>query len=497
MPIDSQKAGDDVKWPMEYTLVSEGDIMEAQPLREKDEASEDGKLGLFALTWPIFLELFLFTLIGITDTFMLSGLSDEAVSAVGAVNQFMFIAILVLEVIGNGASIVVAQYIGSRKLQEAGKIGANAVTLNLLIGLLMSVGFLLCGDALLQTANLQGNVLVLAQSYTAIVGGGLFLQAIINTLASMIRTYGYTRESMLISLGINIVHVAGNYLLIFGKFGFPQLGVEGAAISTVLSRGLGLVVFFLVYYRLVEYKATWKDYAAITKSYVGKICRVGIPSAFEQITYNACQSVFLYYATFLGAAALASRQYVLNISMMIYLFSLAIGMGTAIITGRLVGAGRPEEAYRQVWRSLRWGFVCTVIVNIAVIVFREPIMGLLTADPDILRISTQVILLSILLETGRVFNIILINSLRAAGDAKLPVYMGLISMVGISLPLGYVLAFHAHLGLAGIWLAVAADEWIRGVVMFFRWRSRAWERKSLVDPPREASRQLGKDVPAG
>lgn len=71
--------------------------------------------------------------------------------------------------------------------------------------------------------------------------------------------------------------------------------------------------------------------------------------------------------------------------------------------------------------------------------------------------------------------------MRAAGDAKLPVYMGLISMVGVSLPLGYFLAFHAQLGLAGVWLAVAVDEWIRGIVMFFRWRSRAWERKSLVD----------------
>ncbi|MED4583606.1 MATE family efflux transporter [Brevibacillus choshinensis] len=455
--------------------------MDAQTVQVQS-GEETKRISLFSLTWPIFLELFLFTLIGITDTFMLSGVSDEAVSAVGAANQFVFIAILVLEVIGHGASIVVAQYIGSRKLDEAAKIGAIAITLNLMIGILISIGFLLLGSALLSTMNLQGEILKLAQSYTAIVGGGLFLQAIINTLASMIRTYGYTRESMLISLGINIVHVVGNYLLIFGNGGFPELGVEGAAISTVFSRALGLIVFFWAYYRLIEYKVELKDYVTITKSYVSKICRVGIPSAFEQITYNGCQAIFLYYVTFLGAAALASRQYVLNISMFIYLFSLAIGMGTAIITGRLVGAGRQEEAYQRVWVSLRWGFLYTVIINIVVIVFREPIMGLFTNDPDILRISTQVILLSIFLETGRVFNIILINSLRAAGDAKFPVYMGLISMVGVSLPLGYVLAFHANLGLAGVWLAVAADEWIRAVVMFFRWRSRAWERKSLVDP---------------
>ena len=100
------------------------------------------------------------------------------------------------------------------------------------------------------------------------------------------------------------------------------------------------------------------------------------------MTYQGCQSVFLYDVTFLGAASLASRQYMLNISTFIYLSSMAIGMGTAIITGRLVGAGRQEEAYGRVWKSLSWGLLCTVLINLVVIVFREPILGLFTKDPE-------------------------------------------------------------------------------------------------------------------
>ncbi|MGG1530607.1 MATE family efflux transporter [Brevibacillus agri] len=456
--------------------------MDAKIAERQTGRREISAYNLFALTWPIFLELLLFSLIGITDTFMLSGVSDQAVSAVGAANQLIFIAILILEVVGNGASNVVAQYIGSKKMVDAARVGAVAITLNLLIGIVISVCFVLFGNALLTHVNLQGEILALAQSYIAIVGGGLFLQALINTLASMIRTYGFTKESMFISLGINVIHVIGNYLLIFGRFGFPELGVEGAAISTVLSRALGLIVFFWAFYRLIEVKVGFKEYVAIKRSYVGKICRVGIPAACEQIMYHACQLVFFYYVTFLGKASLASRQYVLQLSMFIYLFSVAIGMGTAIITGKLVGAGRPDEAYGRVWKSLRWGLLYTAVVNTLIIVFREPIMGMFTTDPQVLQISSTIILLSILLETGRVFNIVLINSLRAAGDTQFPVYMGLISMIGISLPLGYVLAFYAGLGLAGVWLAVATDEWIRGIMMFFRWRSRAWERKTLIDP---------------
>ena len=94
--------------------------------------------------------------------------------------------------------------------------------------------------------------------------------------------------------------------------------------------------------------------------------------------------------------------------------------------------------------------------------------------------GAQVILLSIFLETGRTCNLVIINSLRASGDAKFPVYMGLISMVCMSLPLGYVLVFQLHLGLAGVWIAIACDEWLRAIIMFFRWKSRAWEKHGLI-----------------
>ncbi|RNB91758.1 MATE family efflux transporter [Brevibacillus fluminis] len=440
---------------------------------------------LSKLTWPIFLELLLFTLMGSADTFMLSGVSDRAVSAIGVANQYIFIAVLVLEVIGNGASIVVAQYIGSKKWREAAKISAAALTLNLAIGLLISAAFVLFGRSLLQAVNLHGDLFDYAQHYLLVVGGGLFMQALINTLASLIRTYGFTKESMYVSFGMNLIHIVGNYLLIFGHFGFPELGVTGAAISTVISRGVAMLVFLWMLYRVMEVKMEKRDYVFIANEHVSKILRIGIPSAFEQITYSACQSVFLYYVTFLGAESLASRQYAMNISMFIYMFSLAIGMGTSIITGRLVGAGQLEEAYKRVWSSLRWGLILTVIVNVIAILFRDQLIRIFTTDPEIIRLGSQVILLSILLETGRVFNLILISSLRAAGDAKFPVYMGLLSMVGMSLPLGYVLAFHFELGLPGIWLAIACDEWTRGIIMFFRWRSKAWEKKGLVSPSKE------------
>jgi len=450
-------------------------------------AIEDGKrlgkqLNLFMLTWPIFLEVFLFMMMGIADTFMLSALSDDAVSGVGAANQYVHIAILILEVVGNGAAIVVSQYLGSKRYLEAAKISALAVTLNLIVGLIMSVLFLIFSKNIMIAMNLEGEVLEHASKYLIIVGGAIFLQAIINSLAAIIRVHGFTKQAMFVSLGMNIFHVVCNYALIFGKFGFPEMGVQGAAISSVISRLLALLVFFWLLYRVMEYRVEFRYYIGLSKEYIGKILQIGIPSALEQVMYQGCQIIFLYYVTFLGTESLAARQYAVNISMFTYLFAIAIGMGTAIIIGRLVGGNKKEEAYKSVWKSVKWALLFTICMLILVMTFRYPLLRLFTDNKDVIELGASVLLLSVLLETGRTVNIVIISSLRAAGDAKYPVLIGGLSMVGLSLPLGYILVFICDLGLTGIWLAIAADEWIRAIVMFFRWKSRKWENYSLVAP---------------
>ncbi|MGG0655258.1 MATE family efflux transporter [Rummeliibacillus pycnus] len=440
------------------------------------------KLSLFHLTWPIFLEVFLFTLMGVADTFMLSALADDAVAGVGAANQFIHITILILEVIGNGASIVVAQYIGSKRYEEVPKIAAVAITMNLAIGLVLSSLFVFFSKQMMIAMNLHGDVLQYADQYLAIIGGGIFLQALINATAAIVRVHGWTRQTMYVSVAMNVLHIVGNYMLIFGKFGFPELGVQGAAISSVISRAIALVVFFWLLYQVLEFKIDFKYYLALPKEYIKKILEIGVPSALEQVLYQGCQITFLYYVTFLGSEALAARQYAYNISMFTYLFAMAIGSGTAIIVGRYVGANRKDDAYNQLWTSVKWAISFTLVMVAFVMIFRYPLMRIFTDNPEVIEIGASVLLLSILLETGRTFNITIINSLRAAGDARYPVIIGFFSMVCMSLTLGYLLVFHLHLGLVGVWLAIAADEWCRAILVFFRWKSRKWERYALVSP---------------
>ncbi len=109
-------------------------------------------------------------------------------------------------------------------------------------------------------------------------------------------------------------------------------------------------------------------------------------------------------------------------------------------------------------------------------------MSIFTNDPEVIRLGANVLLLSIVLETGRTINIIIVNALRASGDAKFPLWIGMFTMVGMSVPLGYLFVFKLDMGLAGIWLAIASDEWLRAIIMSLRWRSRSWEKHALVKP---------------
>ena len=157
---------------------------------------------------------------------------------------------------------------------EASKISALAVTLNLIVGLVISTGFLLFSKHMMLAMNLQGDVLTYAQNYLSIVGGAIFLQAIINSLVAIIRVHGFTKQAMFISLGMNMIHIAGNYVLIFGKFGFPELGVQGRHFFCCQPT-YSAYCFLSLLYRVMEYRVKLQYYFTLSKEYIGKILKSG------------------------------------------------------------------------------------------------------------------------------------------------------------------------------------------------------------------------------
>jgi putative MATE family efflux protein len=447
---------------------------------EKSANRSTPQLSLLTITWPIFVELFLQVIMGSTDTIMLSHISDDAVAAVGVANQLIFLCILIFSFVSSGTAVALSQYLGAGLKDETKKVTAISITLNLVIGLVISLFMVIFRTELVSFFHLPEHIAELGEQYLMIVGGTVFLQAVLITVSSILRANGFTRDAMMISITMNVIHLIGNAILIFGLLGFPEMGVIGVSISTAISRAIALALILKLLYDRIPINLKLRDYITIDGIQIKRILKIGVPAAGEQICFNLSQLAITAIIAMLGAASLTTRVYTQNIVSFILVFGLAMGQGTQILIGYKAGARDFEGAYHQLLKSLRYSLIMTVAIAIVVAIFREPLLSFFTKDDEIISMGSTLLLLCLILEPGRTFNLVVINSLRATGDANISLIMGFISMWGISVPLAYFLGIHLGFGLPGIWIAFIVDEWFRGITMYFRWRSRVWEKKVLV-----------------
>ncbi|MBB3155903.1 putative MATE family efflux protein [Paenibacillus endophyticus] len=436
--------------------------------------------GLFTLTWPIFIELLFGMLLGAVDTMMLSGYSDEAVAAVGIANQVLTVAGMIFGFITIGTAVMLNQWLGAGQFGGVERISSTSLTLNLMLGLIISAALFFFPEAFISLFHLSDEVSRIGEAYLSIVGGSMFMIALTMTLGTMLRCRGIVKEMMVLSLVINVINILGNYLVLMEPFGLPVLGVEGVAAVTWVCRIISLLGFLVLCYRKLEHPIRLISPRRIQGGDLRYLFKLGLPSAGEPVSYNLSQSIITYFITLLGAAALTTKIYTQNMTSFIFIISMAVGSGTQIIVGHLIGADKKEDAYRSGVYSLKVGLLLTGSVSVILYFISEPLLRLFTSDTDIIQLGTELFLLSIWLEPARACNMVLISSLNSAGDVRFPVIIGIISMWGISVPLAYVMGITLNMGLAGIWIAFAIDEWVRAGLMFYRWRRRAWKKVVLV-----------------
>ncbi len=436
------------------------------------------KKKLFQLTWPIFLEAVLFSVIGSVDVMMLSGYADNAVGGVGAVNQVMSLFQVVANIITAGTGILCAQYIGAEKTTaEKQPLILGSLMVNGILGILFSMAAVFFADPLLSMVNIDEALRPYAREYLKIVGGFLFLQMITMTCFTVIRAHGKTRSTMVFSLGMNLVNVVLNFLLINGHFGFPRMGVAGAAIATVVSKILACTACGIYLFRFVlpdfSFRPRWKEMLASTKT----VLAYGSPAAGEQISYTLSKLVVMAMVNSLGAAAANAYTYLNTVVCYVYLLSMALGQGCSIMVGWEVGKRRGLEAKSICQFAANCSFVSSIGAVALLCLLRKPVFGLFTKDSQIIALASAALLTNFILEAGRSRNLVLVNALRAAGDVRFPLYIGLVSMWLFSVGFSWLLGIYLGWGLVGIWIALGLDECCRAIGMQIRWNSEAWAKK--------------------
>lgn len=434
---------------------------------------------LFQLAWPLFFEIAFMMMFGIVDTMMLSRFSDSAVAAVGISNNVLQFVAVFLNVVAAGVAVVIAQNIGANKNDTAREVADNAVLLNFGIGVFLSLIIVFFQRQILSMMQTPPELLAQAQSYIFILGSTLFINSLVGVAGSILRAYGYTKVVMNVSIASNLVNIVGNFILIFGLFGFPALGVVGAAISTLLSRIVLLGVAFYILHKNTGIHLFKSLFLKPTKLHIYQIAKIGLPRALENFSYSFAQLVITAIVATLGAQMITTRVYVNNITMFAYLITLAIGQAAQIKIGYLVGENKMDEAYKQGIRAGLFGALSSFVLIVLITIWYRPLFSLLTHDPLILDTIQNILYICIFLELGRSANIIVISMLTGAGDATFPVIMAVISMWSLAVGGSYLLTGSFALGLVGVFIAQALDECFRGMAMWWRWLSKAWMKKRL------------------
>lgn len=438
------------------------------------------KKQLKLLTIPVFIEMALVMLLGAVDTVMLSRYSDNSVAAVGLDNQLISLVFLVYQFFSMGAAILCAQYIGAGLRKRLVQVVGMALVVNLVLGLVVSALLFFYAEQLLHLMGLRPELMDDGLVYLRLTGALSFFQALSLTFSASLRSADKVIYPMLVTGIVNIINIFGNYALIFGRWGFPQMGVEGAAIATAASRGVSMLLLGAIHFKVHIPRFPLNYFRPLPWQELKNLLHIGIPAMSENISYSFSQVVITYFINQISNEALAARTYCFNVIMFVFLFCISITQGGDILVGHLVGQRRNQAAYVLGNYFYRWSMIITLTGSAVLAVSGHTILSAFTDNQDIIAMGVWVFVVDFFLEIGRTSNIFAGSTLRATGDIVYPFVVGVIFQWSIAVGLSYFIGIPLGYGLVGMWIGFALDDNIRGVILVRRWKSGKWRTKGFV-----------------
>jgi putative MATE family efflux protein len=387
---------------------------------------------------------------------------------------------LLFRIVSMGVGVVITQNLGAGNRRDADRTALASLGASTWLGLGSALTLFAATDPLLTAMQASAEVRHLAGPYLHVLAFALFLDAFNASMAAVMRSHLRTRETMLNILSMHALHIALCFPLMRGAGPVTPLGMVGFALALAISRAFGLGVHLWLWREVLGLLPSWRDALVVRWETLRSSIAIGLPGAAEAIAYRMAMLVSVTVVSAMGTAELATQGYAMQIMNVIVLSTVALGFAGEILVGHLIGAGELRAAWRLVRKCLMWGLVVSLAVATVTAATAPWTLRLFTSDPAIIAKATTLLWLTVLLEPGRTCNIVIITALRAAGDARFPVLAGAASMVLVMGLGSWFLGIHLGLGLTGVWIAYALDEWVRGGIMATRWFRLGWVKQAVA-----------------
>jgi putative MATE family efflux protein len=420
---------------------------------------------------------------GIADTVMVTTIGEFAVSGVSIVDVINNLFILAFGALATGGSVVVSQYIGRRDEKHSALSSRQLVYASLGAALVITaIGVFLRRPILsLIYGSLEQDVAMAAETYFFVSALGYPALALYNAAAALFRSMGNSRVPMLTALLVNILNIGGNALLIFGL----RMGVAGAALSTLVSRGLSALILIALLmrgrYRLSPVSLSGLFKIQIDFSIIKSILYVGIPNGVESSMFQVGKIMVSRIFTSFGTAAIAANAIATVINSFSYMPGNAFGLGLLTVVGQCVGAGNNGAAKKYTARIMKWGYLVLALINGSVLLFMNGIVGIFDLGPQTVRLLKSYLWIHCVaapLFWAPAF--ILPNALRAAGDVRYCMILSSVTMWIVRITTSYILAYSLGIGPTAVWYAMGTDFFVRGLFFISRWMNGRWQGKKVI-----------------
>lgn len=447
-----------------------------------EELIKDPKLinkRVWQLAWPAMVELLLSTLFSMVDMIMVGRISYQALTAVGLTNHPTMLALAVFQALNVGSTALVARFIGSGDIKNAKATVRQSMVLVTILGIVVSIAGYLLSPAIITFMRAEPDVYPMSVSYLQIVSLGWLFTTISLNVGAILRGSGDTMTPMRYNLLSNLLNVFGNYVLIFGKFGFPAMGVAGAALSTTLCRGVAaFLALRAIFNKNRNIGVSLKDDYRIDKNLLERLISIGLPSAMEQFLLRLGQVFFSRAVAGLGTAVYAAHQTAINISSLTFTPGQAFGMAATTMVGQSLGAKHPDVAEKAGLVARRMGLIIALAIAIVLFFFGYDVALLYVDDPEVARAAANALKILAIMQPMQSTQFILAGALRGAGDTRWPLYSTAIGIWGIRVVLVHVF-IAMGMGLMGAWVAQLCDQAFRAVFIYTRYKSGAWKHSKV------------------
>lgn len=427
-----------------------------------------------SLAYPVIIGQLGFMMMGVVDTVMVGGLGAVPLAAASVANS-LFILILIIGIgISYAVTPLVSIAVGANKLDECGTVFKNSWLVNIITGFVLFL-FTYLGSMLIPYLNQAPPIVGQAASYTKILGVSIIPAMLFQTYKQFLEGFSVVRPAMVVTITANIVNGFGNWILIYGKLGMPEMGLNGAGWATFLSRlfmGVALMYYVVRSERFKRYDLSLK-FREIKKDVIKKILNLGLPSAFQYVFEVGAFSFAVIMIGWLGTKQLAAHQIAINLASISFMATLGISSAGGIRVGNAVGRQDVNEVRRSGYAAILMGASFMASCGILFVLFRRVLPSLYISDPQVISIASNLLLIAAVFQISDGTQAVGIGILRGLTDVKGPTIITFIAYWVLALPIGYLLGFTFKMQVVGVWIGLLIGLSASATMLTLRFNSKS------------------------